>query len=221
MQAEKTVAEIEEVLRATEAEAAANKIAAKERDEAVDLIHQMRRDQSRQIADLEPSFADAGRDWKIELLQMKDDMRSSADEALRVEKEEKARLSARVSELERLVKSNESNSLGSADGHRNDSRDQELRSDGENERENQKVDKSPTSDLASLIRTLNLPRLHRFSGEKVNDSDEARQFVRNFEKYARLARWSEEEKLPQFEYHLQGRALRIFDFLTPEQKLTY
>ena len=222
VQAEKAVAEIEEVLRATEAEAAANRIAAKERDEAVDLIHQMRRDQSRQIADLERSFADAERDWKIELLQLKDDMRTSADEVLRVEKTEKARLCARVSKLERLVKSNEPNSTGSADERRNDGQDQESRSDRGSESEPpRKVDESPTSDLASLIRTLNLPRLHLFSGEKVNDTDGARQFVRDFEKYARLARWSEEEKLPQFEFHLQGRALRIFDSLTPEQKSTY
>ena len=132
------------------------------------------------------------------------------------------RLCARVSELERLVKSNEPNSTGSADERRNDGQDQESRSDRGSESEPpRKVDESPTSDLASLIRTLNLPRLHRFSGEKVNDTDGARQFVRDFEKYARLARWSEEEKLPQFEFHLQGRALRIFDSLTPEQKSTY
>ena len=82
------------------------------------------------------------------------------------------------------------------------------------------VGASPGS-VAGAMMAWNLPRLQKFSGEKVNDEDGLKQFVREFERHSRLAGWTGETQRLQFEVHLSGRALRMYESLKEEQRETY
>ena len=56
---------------------------------------------------------------------------------------------------------------------------------------------------------------------EVNDEDGLKQFVREFERHSRLAGWTGETQRLQFEVHLSGRALRMYESLKEEQRETY
>ena len=66
---------------------------------------------------------------------------------------------------------------------------------------------------AGAMQAWNLAKLQKFSGEKVNDDDGLRQFVLEFERHAQLAGWTGATKQLQFEVHLSGRALRMYESL--------
>lgn len=66
---------------------------------------------------------------------------------------------------------------------------------------------SPSADTAAVraaFPSLSLPRLVRFSGDKPDDDDGADQFVREFERHAKLAGWAGETLKLQFEIHLSA-----------------
>ena len=74
---------------------------------------------------------------------------------------------------------------------------------------------------AGAMQAFNLPKLQKFSGEKVNDDDGLRQFVREFERHAQLVGWTGATKKLQYEVHLSGRALRMYESLKNEQRQSY
>ena len=80
---------------------------------------------------------------------------------------------------------------------------------------------SHESSVASAMRAWSLPRLQKFTGERVNDEDGFKQFVKEFERYSLLAGWSGEIRRLQFEVHLGGRALRMYESLKDDQRRTY
>ena len=71
------------------------------------------------------------------------------------------------------------------------------------------------------IHPINLPKLSRFSGERQGDEDAIEQFLREFERHSQLAAWVGETKRLQFEVHLSGRALKVYDSLPAERRRDY
>lgn len=55
----------------------------------------------------------------------------------------------------------------------------------------------------------------------MNDEDGLKQFLKEFERHSILAGWSGEVKRLQFEVHLGGRALRMYESLKEDQRHTY
>ena len=66
-----------------------------------------------------------------------------------------------------------------------------------------------------------LPKLQKFTGERENDEEGLKQFVKEFERHSRLAGWFDEVQRLQFEVHLGGRALRMYESLKEDQRRTY
>ena len=77
------------------------------------------------------------------------------------------------------------------------------------------------ASLSSLTSTLSLPRLQKFSGDKVDDDEAVDQFLREFERHSVLAGWKGEVKRVQFELHLTGRALRVYENIPSEERCDY
>jgi hypothetical protein len=76
-------------------------------------------------------------------------------------------------------------------------------------------------NVASALLAWNLPRIQKFTGEKVHDEEGLKSFVKEFERHACLVGWSGEVKRLQFEVHLGGRALRMYESLKESQRQTY
>ena len=75
--------------------------------------------------------------------------------------------------------------------------------------------------LASAMFAWSLPRLQKFTGDKMQEEDGLKSFIREFERHAKLSKWSEEEKRLRFELQLGGRALRMYESLGDEDRRTY
>lgn len=80
---------------------------------------------------------------------------------------------------------------------------------------------STTPVPASAIAHLHLPRMTKFAGEKIDNDESLDQFIREFERHASLAGWTGDVKRLQFEVHLTGRALRMYESLPAEKRLDY
>ena len=75
--------------------------------------------------------------------------------------------------------------------------------------------------MLSLTWTLSLPRLQKFTGDKLDDDDAVDQFLREFERHATLAGWQGDVKRVQFELHLSGRALRVYEGIPAEERCSF
>lgn len=74
--------------------------------------------------------------------------------------------------------------------------------------------------LASLT-SLSLPRLQKFAGDKLDDDDVVDQFLREFERHSLLAGWRGTVKKVQFEFHLSGRALRVYEAIPDHERTDF
>ena len=63
--------------------------------------------------------------------------------------------------------------------------------------------------------------MQKFTGDKMQEEDGLKSFIREFERHAKLSKWSEEEKRLRFELQLGGRALRMYESLGDEDRRTY
>ena len=68
----------------------------------------------------------------------------------------------------------------------------------------------------STSRRIPLPTIPEFNGEKCDDEDLFSRWTKKLEKYSEIGRWSEREKLLQFELHLVGRAEAVYETLYPQ-----
>ena len=75
--------------------------------------------------------------------------------------------------------------------------------------------------LARATVAWRLPRLQKFTGEKMQEEDRLKSIIREFERHAKLSKWSEEKKRLRFEIQLGGRALRMYKSLGDEDRRTY
>ena len=75
---------------------------------------------------------------------------------------------------------------------------------------------------AQAVAVQNLPPLKRFSGESPDlEEDSFDRWLEIFEERARMARWSEEQKLYQLKMHLERTALQVFRMLPEDSKKAY
>ncbi len=76
--------------------------------------------------------------------------------------------------------------------------------------------------LSSAAANVRLPRLAKYAGENLDDDDDSLdRFLREFERHAQLASWSGDVKRLQFEVHLTGRALKVYESLPAEERRDY
>ena len=68
---------------------------------------------------------------------------------------------------------------------------------------------------------LKLPTLPKFTGEDRDDVDSLRRWIAKLEKHAELQKWTDREKLVQFELHLAGRAERVYEVLPSTSKVSF
>ena len=68
---------------------------------------------------------------------------------------------------------------------------------------------------------LKLPTLPKFTGEDRDDVDSLRRWLAKLDKHAELQRWTDREKLVQFELHLAGRAERVYEVLPSTSKASF
>ena len=68
---------------------------------------------------------------------------------------------------------------------------------------------------------LKLPTLPKFTGEDRDDVDSLRRWLAKLDKHAELQRWTDREKLVQFELHLAGRAERVYEVLPSTSKVSF
>ena len=74
--------------------------------------------------------------------------------------------------------------------------------------------------LASLT-SLSLPRLQKFTSEKLDNDDAVDQFLREFEQHALLAGRRGAVKKVRFELHLSGRALRVYEAIPDHERIDF
>ena len=70
----------------------------------------------------------------------------------------------------------------------------------------------------STSRRIPLPTIPEFNGEKCDDEDLFSRWTKKLEKYSEIGRWSEREKLLQFELHLVGRAEAVYETIPADVK---
>lgn len=75
--------------------------------------------------------------------------------------------------------------------------------------------------VRTAFSSLSLPRLNKFTGDKPEDDDGADHFIREFERHAKLAGWDGETLQLQFEVHLSGRALKVYEALALKDRQQY
>ena len=68
---------------------------------------------------------------------------------------------------------------------------------------------------------LKLPTLPKFTGEDRDDVDSLCRWLAKLDKHAELQRWTDREKLVQFELHLAGRAERVYEVLPSTSKANF
>ena len=76
----------------------------------------------------------------------------------------------------------------------------------------------PTDSGRAVSRRIPLPPIPEFNGEKVDDEDSFGRWTKKFDKHSEIGRWSEREKLLQFELHLGGRAEAVYETLPADVK---
>ena len=72
--------------------------------------------------------------------------------------------------------------------------------------------------VTNAMLAWNLPRLPKFTSEKVHDEDALKSFIKEIERHSRLARLSGEVQRLQFEVHLSRKALRMYKTLKDDQR---
>ena len=72
---------------------------------------------------------------------------------------------------------------------------------------------------ASAVAAQNLPPMPRFTGEDIqSDDDNFNRWIEHFEERAKLAGWTEEQRVYQLKVHLEKTALQDFRMLPEGDK---
>ena len=75
---------------------------------------------------------------------------------------------------------------------------------------------------ASAVAAQNLPPMPRFTGEDIqSDNDNFDRWIEHFEERAKLAGWTEEQRVYQLKVHLEKIALQAFQMLPEGDKTSY
>ena len=71
---------------------------------------------------------------------------------------------------------------------------------------------------AGPTQQISLPPLSKFNGKEHDNGDAFDRWSRKLCQYAELQKWTERDVLLQFEFHLMGRAEKIYEVLPEEVK---